>query len=59
LKEALEEWKSDEICVQALGKENADKYVEFGLQEWKQYEQNMPSKEDEVTSWEIQKYLYA
>jgi glutamine synthetase len=58
LKEALEEWKSDEICVQALGKENADKYFEFGLQEWKQYEQNMPSKEDEVTSWEIQKYLY-
>jgi glutamine synthetase len=59
LKEALEEWRSDEICVQALGKENAEKYVEFRMQEWKEYEPHMPNNKSEVTGWELQKYLYA
>jgi len=59
LKEALEEWKSDEICVRALGKENAEKYVELKMQEWREYEPHMPKDKAEVTLWEIQKYLYA
>jgi len=59
LKEALEEWKSDEICVRALGKETAEKYLEIKMQEWKEYEPHMPEKPNEVTPWEIQKYLYA
>lgn len=59
LKEALEEWKSDEICVQALGKENAEKYAALKMQEWKEYEPQMPSDKSEVTPWELQKYLYS
>jgi glutamine synthetase len=59
LKEALGEWESDEICVQALGKENAEKYAALKMQEWKEYEPHMPSDKSEVTSWELQKYLYA
>ena len=59
LKEALEEWKSDEICMKATGKEVADKYAELKMSEWKEYELNMPKNEIEVTPWEVQKYLYA
>jgi glutamine synthetase len=59
LKEALEEWKTDDICTRVLGKENAEKYKELKMQEWKEYEHNMPRKENEVTAWEIQKYLYS
>jgi len=59
LKEALEEWKSDEICVRALGKETAEKYLEIKIQEWKEYEPHMPEKANEVTLWELKKYLYA
>jgi len=59
LKEALEEWKSDEICMKALGKEVAEKYVELKMSEWKEYELNMPKNEIEVTPWEVKKYLYA
>jgi glutamine synthetase len=59
LKEALEEWKSDEICVRAMGKENAEKYMELKTQEWKEYEPFMPDNGNEVTPWELQKYLYA
>jgi glutamine synthetase len=58
LKEALEEWKSDEICTRALGKETAEKYAELKTQEWKEYEPHAPSKTNEVTSWELKKYLY-
>jgi glutamine synthetase len=58
LKEALEEWKTDTICVEAMGKDNAEKYVELKLQEWKEYEQHMPRNRNEVTTWEVQKYLY-
>jgi len=59
LKEALEEWQSDEVCIRALGKENAEKYMELKMQEWKEYEPHMPVNKNEVTPWELQKYLYA
>jgi len=58
LMEALEEWKSDEICIRALGEENAEKYVELKEQEWKEYEPHTPSNKNEITPWELQKYLY-
>jgi glutamine synthetase len=59
LKEALEEWESDDTCTKAIGKENAEKYKELKTQEWKEYEQHMGSEKTEVTQWEAQKYLYA
>lgn len=59
LEEALEEWKSDNICEKALGKELAEKYVEAKMQEWKEYEPHMPSDKAQVTEWEVQKYLFA
>jgi len=59
LEEALEEWESDDICIRALGKENSQKYAELKTQEWKEYEPNAPNNKNEVTSWELQKYLYA
>lgn len=59
LKEALDEWKSDEICTHALGKENAEKYAELKMQEWKEYEEHSPKSGDQITVWELQKYLYA
>lgn len=59
LKEALEEWKSDEVCIRALGKENAEKYMELKVQEWREYEPHIPNNNNEVTLWELQKYLYA
>ncbi|MGQ9566339.1 MAG: type I glutamate--ammonia ligase [Candidatus Bathyarchaeales archaeon] len=58
LKEALDEWKSDDICAKAIGKENADKYVELKMKEWKEYEASVPEETVEVTKWEIEKYLY-
>jgi len=59
LKEALEEWDSDQICLKALGKENAEKYMELKMKEWKEYEPHTPNSKNEVTLWEMQKYLYA
>jgi hypothetical protein len=59
LQEALDEWQSDEICVQALGKENSEKYMELKMQEWKEYEPHLPKDKSEVTPWELEKYLYA
>jgi glutamine synthetase len=59
LKEALKEWESDEICIRALGKENAEKYLELKMQEWREYEPHIPNNKNEVTLWEQQKYLYA
>jgi len=58
LKEALEEWKSDSICEKALGKELAEKYAEFKTQEWREYEPNIQDNKNQVTEWEVQKYLY-
>jgi glutamine synthetase len=54
----LEEWKSDEICIKALGKENAEKYMGLKMQEWKEYEPHTPNNKNEITLWELQKYLY-
>ncbi|MEM3696175.1 MAG: type I glutamate--ammonia ligase [Candidatus Bathyarchaeia archaeon] len=59
LKEALEEWESDEICMRALGRKIAEKYRELKMQEWKEYGPKMPKNKNEVTDWEVQKYLYA
>jgi glutamine synthetase len=59
LKEALEEWRSDEICIRTLGEENATKYLELKMQEWAEYSPSMPKNKDDVTAWELQKYLYA
>ncbi|MDH5448470.1 MAG: type I glutamate--ammonia ligase [Candidatus Bathyarchaeota archaeon] len=59
LKEALETWESDDICMQALGKENAQTYAELKLREWKEYENHMSEETAEITPWEIEKYLFA
>jgi len=59
LKEALEEWNNDEICIRALGKENAEKFVRLKAEEWKEYEPHMPNNKNEVTQWEIEKHLFA
>jgi glutamine synthetase len=59
LKETLEEWESDDICRRAIGKENAERYKELKMQEWKEYEQHIPSNGADVTIWELQKYLYS
>ncbi len=56
LKEALEEWESDDICIRALRKETAEKYLELKLAEWQEYEKN--GNANTVTAWEIQKYIY-
>jgi glutamine synthetase len=59
LKEAIEQWKNDDICTKALGSRIAEKYMELKTQEWKEYQPHMPKDNTEVTSWEKQKYLYA
>ncbi len=59
LKEALEAWKSDYICIRAMGKEVAKIYAEFKLEEWREYENHRPKEVAEVTLWEIEKYLFA
>ncbi len=59
LKEALEEWKNDEICVRALGRELAEKYVNLKMGEWQEYESGALGDKTKVTEWEIQKYLYS
>lgn len=59
LKEALEEWHSDDICIKAFGRDIAEKYYELKMGEWAEYIRNdsnpNPSK---ITKWEICKYLY-
>jgi len=60
LKEALEEWNSDDICIRAIGKENAEKYMNLKLEEWREYESSArPSAANKVTRWEIERYLLA
>ncbi|MHA1742777.1 MAG: hypothetical protein ACTSV6_00835, partial [Candidatus Heimdallarchaeota archaeon] len=53
--EALEEWKSDEVCVKALGREVAEKYLELKMAEWKAYQKHKGAK---ITAWEHKYYLY-
>jgi len=61
LKEALEEWSSDDICIRALGKENAEKYMKLKMDEWRDYESSVRAagSTNKVTKWELQKYLLA
>ncbi len=58
LKEALDEWNTDDICIRAMGKENAEKYLKLKREEWKEYEPYVPNDKNQVTPWELQKYLY-
>lgn len=58
LEEAFQEWESDDICIKALGKENAHKYRQLKMQEWNEYQPHTPRNKNEITPWEIQKYLY-
>jgi len=61
LKEALEEWNSDDICIHALGKENAEKYLRLKMEEWREYKSSgrVSANTTEITKWELQKYLLA
>jgi glutamine synthetase len=61
LKEALDEWSSDDIVVKALGKAMADKYLHLKLDEWGEYEASGrgAATTTKVTNWEIEKYLLA
>jgi len=61
LKEALEEWDSDDICVRALGRENAEKYLKLKMEEWREYESSgrAVANTGKITRWELQKYLLA
>jgi len=57
LKEALEEWKSDDVCVRALGNENTEKFLELKQKKWKEYEPHIPAEAGAGTSWEVNGYL--
>ncbi len=60
LKEALDEWNSDDICLRAIGKENAEKYKKLKTEEWHDYQSSTRSSTtSEVTRWEVERYLLA
>lgn len=61
LKEALDEWNSDEVCIKALGKDTAEKYLKLKMEEWREYESSgrIAANTSEITEWEVQKYLLA
>ena len=60
LKEALDEWNSDNICLRALGREIAEKYMTLKLDEWSEYHTFAKhATTNKVTRWEVQKYLLA
>ena len=59
LKEALEAWETDDVCVRALGKENAQSYFELKAKEWKDYELHLPKDPAAITQWEVHRYLLA
>jgi len=61
LKEALEEWSSDDICIRALGREIAEKYLKLKMEEWRDYASSVrvAAYRNKVTRWELQKYLLA
>jgi len=61
LKEALEEWSNDDICIRALGRETAEKYVTLKMDEWRDYESSVrvDANINKVTKWELQRYLHA
>ncbi|MBX5327706.1 MAG: type I glutamate--ammonia ligase [Candidatus Bathyarchaeia archaeon] len=58
LREALDEWENDDICKEAIGRENADKYFALKMKEWKEYQASVPKHTTKVTRWELEKYLY-
>jgi glutamine synthetase len=58
LKEALEALENDNVCKRALG-EAAEKYLKLKWEEWKEYEKCNSGNPKEVTSWELEKYLFA
>jgi len=60
LKEALDEWNNDDICIRAIGKENAEKYQRLKMTEWQEYQSSVrPANTRKVTKWEVEKYLLA
>ncbi len=59
LKAALEEWRSDDICIRAIGRDTAEKFVDLKTEEWKEYQTQSPNSRRKVTTWEIRKYLHA
>jgi glutamine synthetase len=59
LREALEEWSSDDICSRALGRDIAEKFAQLRKQEWQEYQPHAPKDASSVTAWEVQKYLFA
>lgn len=61
LKEALDEWSSDDVCVKALGNEIAEKYAKLKMDEWRECEASgrAAATTTKVTKWEIEKYLLA
>jgi glutamine synthetase len=59
LKEALEAWETDDVCIRALGEENARRYCDLKMKEWTEYEAHTPQDAAEITNWEINRYLLA
>jgi glutamine synthetase len=59
LKEALEDWSSDDICTRTLGRDTTEKYAQLKKQEWQEYEPQASKDASSVTAWEVQKYLFA
>lgn len=51
LYEAVKELEKDEVLINALGAETAEKYIEAKKREWKEYKVT-------VSNWEIGEYLY-
>ncbi len=51
LYEAVKEMEKDEVIMNAIGAETADKYITAKKQEWKDYKV-------QVSKWEIDEYLY-
>ncbi len=60
LKEALDEWNNDDICIRAIGKHNSEKYLQLKTNEWQEYQSSVRlANTRKITRWEIQKYLLA
>jgi glutamine synthetase len=59
LKEALEEWSTDDICTRVLGRDTVEKYKQLKNQEWQEYQSQASKDANSVTAWEVQKYLFS
>ncbi len=51
LYDAVKEMEKDEVIMNAIGKETAEKYIEAKKKEWKDYKVT-------ISNWEIDEYLY-